>query len=150
MISNYRLLICSNLWSFRIDLKDLRLIAGVLLVTFHDISFHSNSGLNLSAKVQYYQWRPQGHMCKYNYFQITSKCFEKNISTYNMLVWSSVNKTSLLFVDPSRFIVRAWQTFEFKIYFQKDWWIVIMTPTKKCWCAVNWIFWNLLCNLESE
>ena len=139
---NYKLLICSNLWSFKRFKINSRSIVS-------DISFHSNSGLNLSSKVQ---WRPQGHMCKYNYFQITSKCFEKNISTYNycMLVWSSVNKTSLLFVDPSRFIVRAWQTFEFKIYFQKDWWIVIMTPTKKCWCAVNWIFWNLLCNLESE
>ena len=143
MISNYKMLICSNLWSFkRFKMNSKSIVSG--------ISFHSNSGLNLSAKVQYYQWRPQGHICKYNYFQITSKCFEKNISTYNMLVWSSVNKTSLLFVDPSRFIVRAWQTFEFKIYFQKDWWIVIMTPTKKCWCAVNWIFWNLLCNLESE
>ena len=145
MISNYKLLICSNLWlvkRFKINSRSI----------VSDISFHSNSGLNLSAKVQYYQWRPQGHMCKYNYFQITSKCFEKNISTYNycVLVWSYVHKTSLLFVDPSRFIVRAWQTFEFKIYFQKDWWIVIMTPSKKCWCAVNWIFWNLLCNLESE
>ena len=147
MISNYKLLICSNLWSFkRFRINSL----GLIIVS--DISFHSNSGLNLSAKVQYYQWRPQGHMCKYNYFQITSKCFEKNISTYNycMFVWSSVNKTSLLFGDPSIFIARAWQTFEFKIFFQKDWWIVIMTPSKKCWCAVNWIFWNLLCNLESE
>ena len=143
MILDYELLVIQN-WFKRFKIYSRSIVS--------DISFHSNSGLNLSAKVQYYQWRPQGHMCKYNYFQITSKCFEKNISTYNycVLVWSSVNKTSLLFVDPSRFIVRAWQTFEFKIFFQKDWWIVIMTPTKKCWCAVNWIFWNLLCNLESE